>query len=100
MIALAAVPGAGSFAYLASKPVRDNRLLLRLVADAALQTLPWHLYERTGLRRLVARPAVATLPAAGISATPPEASTALIQTAQAHAAVRLREPVAAAPEYR
>jgi hypothetical protein len=33
---LAATPGVGSFAYLAAKPVRSNRLLLRVMADAAL----------------------------------------------------------------
>jgi membrane-associated phospholipid phosphatase len=53
---LSAVPGVGSFAYLAARPVRANRLLLRTVADAALLKLPWNAYERSGLRRRVARP--------------------------------------------
>jgi membrane-associated phospholipid phosphatase len=57
VILLSAVPGFGSFAYLASKPVRANRLLLRVVADAALGKAPWRLYERSGLRRRIARPA-------------------------------------------
>ncbi len=56
VILLAGVPGVGSFAYLTAKPVRANRLLLRTLGDAVLQKAPWHLYERTGLRRLVARP--------------------------------------------
>ena len=40
--------------------------LLVLAAGAAGRKVPWHLYERSGLRRLVARPvdgAVAPLPA-------------------------------------
>ena len=57
VVALAAVPGFGSFAYLGAKPVRANRLLLRALADAAGRKVPWRLYERIGLRRLVARPA-------------------------------------------
>jgi hypothetical protein len=65
VMVLAAVPGAGSFAYLAAKPVRANRLLLRALADAALRRLPFRAYERSGLRRLVARP-----PAAGARASP------------------------------
>ena len=53
---LSAVPGFGTFAYLAAKPVRSNRLLLRATADAALTKVPWRLYARTGLPRLIARP--------------------------------------------
>jgi membrane-associated phospholipid phosphatase len=56
VVLFAGVPGVGSFAYLVAKPVRANRLLLRTLGDAVLQKVPWHLYERTGLRRLVARP--------------------------------------------
>lgn len=56
MLLLAAVPGFGAFAYLAARPVRANRLLLRALTDAALQKAPWRLYERSGLRRLIARP--------------------------------------------
>ncbi|CAA9560687.1 MAG: hypothetical protein AVDCRST_MAG73-3670 [uncultured Thermomicrobiales bacterium] len=61
---LSAVPGFGSFAYLAAKPVRANRLLLRAVGDAALQKVPWNLAERTGLRRIVThgRPAQTAAP--------------------------------------
>ncbi len=70
---LSATPGVGSFAYLASRPVRANRLLLRTVADAALLKLPWDTYERTGLRRRVARPVLPVPvdgPAAEDRATP------------------------------
>lgn len=63
---LSAVPGFGSFAYLAAKPVRANRLLLRTLADAVGQKMPWNLYQRTGLRRFVARPSA--LEAAAIAA--------------------------------
>jgi undecaprenyl-diphosphatase len=56
VIIFAGVPAVGSFAYLTAKPVRANRLLLRTLGDAVLQKIPWHLYQRTGLRRLVARP--------------------------------------------
>jgi undecaprenyl-diphosphatase len=56
VIVLAAVPGFGSFAYLAAKPVRANRLLLRTLTDAVMKKVPWNLYQRSGLRRLVARP--------------------------------------------
>ncbi len=63
VIVLSAVPGFGTFAYLAAKPVRSNRLLLRATSDAMLTKAPWQVYERTGLRRLVARPAGAAGPA-------------------------------------
>ena len=53
VIVLAAIPGFGALAYVASGPVRSNRLLLRVVLDAALSKLPWRLYERTGAQRLV-----------------------------------------------
>jgi hypothetical protein len=72
VVALAALPGVGSFAYLAAKPVRANRLLLRALADAALRKLPWRAYERSGLRRLIARPA------AGAAAAAPAPVTALV----------------------
>lgn len=56
VLMIAAVPGFGTFAYLAAKPVRSNRLLLRTLADAALQKVPWNMYERSHLRRFVVRP--------------------------------------------
>jgi undecaprenyl-diphosphatase len=52
---LSATPGVGSFAYLASKPIRADRLLLRVLLDAVLMRVPKRLYERSGGRRLVAR---------------------------------------------
>jgi hypothetical protein len=75
VVTLAAVPGVGSFAYLAAKPVRANRLLLRALADAALRKLPWRVYERSGLDRLIARPAAGAAPAAS---APPAPVTALV----------------------
>jgi undecaprenyl-diphosphatase len=56
VVLIAATPGIGSLAYLAAKPIRANRLLLRATADAALQRAPWRMYERSGLRRFIARP--------------------------------------------
>lgn len=55
VIALSAIPGFGMFAYVASRPVRSNRLLVRVMADAALSKVPWGLYQRSGMRRIVAR---------------------------------------------
>jgi membrane-associated phospholipid phosphatase len=52
---MGAVPGFGAFAYLGSRPVRSNHLLIRVGLDTALLKVPWRLYERCGLRRLVAR---------------------------------------------
>ncbi|MGD9892955.1 MAG: hypothetical protein AB7U18_16885, partial [Dehalococcoidia bacterium] len=56
VILIAGMPGIGTFAYLASKPVRSNHLLLRVGLDAVLLKLPFHVYERTGLRWVIARP--------------------------------------------
>ena len=53
---VAAVPGFGTVAYLASEPIRRNRLMLRVMADAALFKLPKGLYLHSGVRRRVARP--------------------------------------------
>ena len=53
VIAIAAIPGFGTFAYLAAGPVRANRLLMRLTVDAVMHKLPWRLYERTGMRRVM-----------------------------------------------
>ena len=55
VIVLSAVPILGSYAYLLSPPMRANRLLVRIIIDATLRDLPWHLYERSGLRGLIAR---------------------------------------------
>jgi hypothetical protein len=56
VVVLSAIPGFGAFAYLAAKPVRRNRLLVRAVADALGRKVPGRLYERSGLQRIVARP--------------------------------------------
>lgn len=53
VIALGAIPGFGTFAYLAAGPVRSNRLLMRVTVDAVMFKMPWRLYERTGMRRIV-----------------------------------------------
>jgi undecaprenyl-diphosphatase len=55
VIALSAIPGFGAFAYLAAKPVRSNRLLVRVMVDAMMLKVPGKLYERMGMRRLIAR---------------------------------------------
>ncbi len=57
VLLFAAIPDIGTFSYLASGPVRSNRLLVRVALDAVLVKLPWHVYERIGLRRVIARPA-------------------------------------------
>jgi hypothetical protein len=55
VILLSLVPGFGTFAYLASGPVRSNHLLIRIAVDGTLSYLPWRLYQRVGLRRLIVR---------------------------------------------
>jgi undecaprenyl-diphosphatase len=54
VIALSAIPGFGAFAYLAARPVRSNRLLMRVTVDAVMLKLPKDLWERSGLRKLIA----------------------------------------------
>lgn len=54
VILIAAMPGVGTFSYLASRPVRSNHLLVRLAFDTAGEKLPFHLYRRIGLKRLIA----------------------------------------------
>jgi membrane-associated phospholipid phosphatase len=53
---VAAIPGLGTVAYLASEPIRRNRLMMRVMADAALFKLPKGLYHKTGTRKWIARP--------------------------------------------
>ncbi|MFN0095797.1 MAG: phosphatase PAP2 family protein [Dehalococcoidia bacterium] len=53
VLLLAAMPGVGTFSYLASPPMRQNTAVLRLVLDRIGQKAPARLYTRTGLRRLV-----------------------------------------------
>jgi hypothetical protein len=59
---LCLLPSVGSLSYLMSRPMRRNHLLVRVTADAMLSKLPFHIYGRTHLRRLIAHPA--TVPAA------------------------------------
>ncbi len=54
---VAAIPGAGSVAYLASEPIRRNRLMMRVMTDAMLYKLPKQLYLKSGTRKWIARPA-------------------------------------------
>lgn len=56
VLLLAAIPGFGAFSYLAAKPVRSNRLLMRVTLDAVMHKVPWQLYQRSGVRRIIARP--------------------------------------------
>jgi undecaprenyl-diphosphatase len=72
VILLSAIPGFGSFAYLAAKPVRSNRLLVRVTLDAVLYKVPWRLYQRSRTRRLIVRPVMATRHGA------PETDTAIL----------------------
>jgi hypothetical protein len=53
VVLLAAIPGFGAFAYLASRPVRSEHLLLRVGLDSVMLKLPWRLYQRSGLRWIV-----------------------------------------------
>ncbi|HET9660697.1 MAG TPA: hypothetical protein VFP05_10240, partial [Thermomicrobiales bacterium] len=54
---VAAIPGFGTVAYLASEPIRRNRLMMRVMADAVLFKLPKGLYLKSGARKWIARPA-------------------------------------------
>jgi hypothetical protein len=61
VILFSAIPGFGAFAYLASKPIRSDHLMLCIGLDAVMMKLPWNIYERTRLRGIVTRtPAVLT----------------------------------------
>ena len=61
VLALTCLPGIGTFAYLTAKPIRSHHLLVRVALDAVLLRLPARVYERLGLRWVIARtPANAT----------------------------------------
>jgi membrane-associated phospholipid phosphatase len=63
VIVLSTIPGFGAFAYLAARPVRSNRMLMRVAVDAVMLKLPKGIYERSGLRRLIAgRPQLVPVP--------------------------------------
>ncbi len=53
VLLLAAIPGIGAFSYLASRPIRSNRLLCRVAIDAAALKLPKHIYQHSGLRPFI-----------------------------------------------
>jgi undecaprenyl-diphosphatase len=74
VLAFSAVPGFGAFAYLLAAPVRQNRLLVRAVGDHLLLKVPGGLYEKTGVRRLVAPPS--RWPAANAAHRPEQAVAA------------------------
>jgi membrane-associated phospholipid phosphatase len=63
VIVIAAMPGIGTFSYMASKPMREQAKVARLVLDAGGEKLPWRLYERLGLRRIVTARSRSTQPA-------------------------------------
>jgi hypothetical protein len=84
---LSAIPGFGTFAYLAAKPVRSNRLLLRATGDAALKKVPFKLYRRSGLPRLIARPAAVALDPTGTG--PARAATPTPRQLQAPRPIRV-----------
>ncbi len=53
VLLISAIPGFGAFAYLASKPLRSDHLLLAVAVDAVMLKVPFRLYERLGFRRIV-----------------------------------------------
>jgi hypothetical protein len=78
VILLAGIPGFGTFAYMASKPVRSNRLLARVMLDAVMHKVPANLYERSGLRRLIVPRVQTRRPAAAPGARPVERGTPVL----------------------
>ncbi|MGK2966067.1 MAG: phosphatase PAP2 family protein, partial [Tepidiformaceae bacterium] len=57
VILIAAMPGIGTSSYLASGPLLANRSILRVALDAVGEKFPGQVYRRTGLRRIIAKPA-------------------------------------------
>ena len=55
VMAVALVPAVGGLAYLASPPLR-RRTWARLLLDQAANKMPFKLYTRTRLNRVLARP--------------------------------------------
>lgn len=53
VVVLSVIPGVGAFAYLASKPLR-RMVLIRLMLDTTGRKVPFKLYSRTGVQRLIA----------------------------------------------
>ena len=58
VMVLALIPGFGALAYLAARPLR-RKLLIRLMFDQAASKLPFKLYRRTGLDKVLAPAPVA-----------------------------------------
>lgn len=56
VIVAAAIPGVGTFAYLLSWPMISRLSLVRVAADAVGEHLPFHIYRRSGVKRIIARP--------------------------------------------
>jgi len=56
VIVAAAIPGVGTFAYLLSWPMLSRFSLVRVAADAVGEHLPFHIYRRLGVKRIIARP--------------------------------------------
>jgi hypothetical protein len=56
VLLIAALPGLGTFAYLASGPVLRNHQLWRVAIDTVGEKLPLQVYRRTGARRIIAGP--------------------------------------------
>ncbi len=53
VVVLSIIPGFGAFAYLASKPLR-RMVLIRLMIDSTGRKVPFKLYSRLGMQKLVA----------------------------------------------
>lgn len=56
VLLISGLPGIGGFAYLAAKPIRRNRLIVRAALDAVLLKLLRERYERGHLRGRIAPP--------------------------------------------
>jgi hypothetical protein len=85
VLLLAAMPVVGKFSYLAANPIRSNRLLFRVTLDAVLLKLPWRVYERSRLRRLIARPA--TVPEDRTRSSPTEPDPTIVRSGAKRTAV-------------
>jgi undecaprenyl-diphosphatase len=75
VMVVAAIPGFGTVAYLASEPIRRNRLMMRVMADAVLFKLPKQLYLKSGTRKWIARSARFQAPPDPVVALVPVQST-------------------------
>ena len=55
VILVAAMPGVGTFSYLVSMPVLRHFLLARVTLDMVGEKLPFRVYRRLGMKRIIAR---------------------------------------------